>query len=59
MVKRGGGVAKRVVLEGLGWLLVVGGIIAMPLPGPGLLILVGGVAQIGRASGRDRVSSYV
>ena len=38
--------AKRVVLEGLGWFLVVGGIIAMPLPGPGLLILVGGVALL-------------
>ena len=45
-MSKSGHLAKRIVLEGLGWLLVVGGIIAMPLPGPGLLILVGGVALL-------------
>lgn len=36
--------AKRVGLEALGWLLVVGGIAALILPGPGLLMLFGGLA---------------
>lgn len=36
--------ARRVTLEGLGWLLVVGGIAALVLPGPGLLMLFGGIA---------------
>jgi hypothetical protein len=35
--------AKRVVLETLGWLLVVAGIAALILPGPGLLMLFGGL----------------
>jgi hypothetical protein len=38
--------AKRIVLESLGWLLVVVGIAALILPGPGLLILVGGLALL-------------
>jgi uncharacterized protein (TIGR02611 family) len=38
------GAAKRVTLEVLGWLLVVVGIAAIPLPGPGLLMLFGGMA---------------
>lgn len=38
--------AKRVALEGLGWLLVLGGIAALILPGPGLLMIVGGLALL-------------
>ncbi|SHF47863.1 Putative transmembrane protein (PGPGW) [Jatrophihabitans endophyticus] len=37
---------KRVALEGLGWLLVVGGIVALVLPGPGLLAIVAGLALL-------------
>ncbi len=35
--------AKRLVLEILGWGLVVLGVAALVLPGPGLLMLVGGL----------------
>lgn len=38
--------AKRVVLETLGWLLVLAGIAALVLPGPGLLMLFGGLALL-------------
>jgi uncharacterized protein (TIGR02611 family) len=38
--------AKRVVLETLGWILVVLGIAALVLPGPGLLALFAGVALL-------------
>lgn len=38
--------AKRVVLESLGWLLVVAGIAALVLPGPGLLALFAGMALL-------------
>lgn len=38
--------AKRVVLETLGWLLVAGGVAALVLPGPGLLMIVGGLALL-------------
>jgi uncharacterized protein (TIGR02611 family) len=37
------GAVKRVALEAAGWLLVVVGIVAIPLPGPGFLILAGGL----------------
>ena len=37
---------KRVVLEVLGWLLVIGGIAALVLPGPGLLALFAGLALL-------------
>ena len=40
--------AKRVVVEGLGWILVVVGIAALVLPGPGLLALFAGVALLAR-----------
>ena len=40
------GAAKRVVLETLGWLLVVAGIAALVLPGPGLLMLFAGLALL-------------
>jgi uncharacterized protein (TIGR02611 family) len=36
--------AKRVVVEGLGWILLVGGVAMMVLPGPGLLGIFGGLA---------------
>jgi hypothetical protein len=39
----GAGAAKRITLEVLGWLLVVAGIAALILPGPGLLMLAGGL----------------
>jgi uncharacterized protein (TIGR02611 family) len=43
-MRRGGAALKRVLLETLGWVLVVGGIAALILPGPGLLMLFGGLA---------------
>ena len=41
---RGG--AKRLVLETVGWLLVVAGIAALILPGPGLLMLFAGLVLL-------------
>lgn len=38
--------AKRVALESLGWLLIVIGFAALVLPGPGLLMLFGGLALL-------------
>jgi hypothetical protein len=38
--------AKRLALETVGWLLVVGGLAALVLPGPGLLMLFGGLAVL-------------
>lgn len=38
--------AKRVTLEVVGWLLVVAGVAALVLPGPGLLMLFGGLAVL-------------
>ncbi len=40
-----GAVRKMIVLV-LGWVLVVGGLAAMVLPGPGLLLLFGGMALL-------------
>jgi uncharacterized protein (TIGR02611 family) len=40
----GGAAAKRLVLEITGWTLVVVGIAALILPGPGLLMIFGGLA---------------
>ena len=37
---------KRFALEGLGWLLVVGGIAGLILPGPGLLAIFAGMALL-------------
>jgi hypothetical protein len=37
---------KRIALEGLGWLLVVGGLAAIVLPGPGLLAIFAGLALL-------------
>jgi hypothetical protein len=42
----GGAVAKRLVLETLGWLLVVAGVAALVLPGPGLLGIFAGLALL-------------
>jgi uncharacterized protein (TIGR02611 family) len=36
--------AKRIGVEAVGWLLVVAGIAALVLPGPGLLMVFGGLA---------------
>ena len=38
--------AKRILVEGLGWILVLVGIAALVLPGPGLLALFAGVALL-------------
>ena len=38
----------RFGLEALGWILIPVGIVLMPAPGPGLLILVAGVALLSR-----------
>jgi hypothetical protein len=40
------GVAKRVVLETLGWVLLVAGLAAIFLPGPGLLGMFAGLALL-------------
>lgn len=37
---------KRIAVEGLGWILVLVGIAALVLPGPGLLALFAGVALL-------------
>ena len=37
---------KRVLIEGAGWVLVLVGIAAIPLPGPGLLMLFAGLAVL-------------
>lgn len=38
--------ARRIVLETLGWILVVAGLAALVLPGPGLLALVAGLVLL-------------
>ena len=35
---------KRVLVEGAGWIMVIAGIAALILPGPGLLLLFAGLA---------------
>lgn len=42
----GSAYAKRIGLEVLGWTLVVAGIAALILPGPGLLMIFGGLAVL-------------
>jgi uncharacterized protein (TIGR02611 family) len=39
---------RRAGLEILGWILIPVGIVLMPLPGPGMLIVVSGVALLSR-----------
>lgn len=43
-----GAAAKRLAFEIVGWLLVVAGIAALILPGPGLLMVFGGLAVLSR-----------
>jgi uncharacterized protein (TIGR02611 family) len=38
--------ARRVAIEGLGWILLVAGVAALFLPGPGLLCLFAGLALL-------------
>ena len=40
------GTAKRILLEVLGWVLLLAGIAAMVLPGPGLLLMAAGLAVL-------------
>lgn len=40
------GTVKRIVLETIGWLMVLAGIAALVLPGPGLLLLFGGMVLL-------------
>lgn len=40
------GAAKKVLLTALGWLLVVAGVAALVLPGPGLILLFAGLAVL-------------
>ena len=42
----GGRAVRRIVLEIIGWLLVIGGIAALVLPGPGLLGIFAGLALL-------------
>lgn len=42
----GGSAVKRVVLEALGWILVVVGIAALVLPGPGLIAIFAGLVLL-------------
>jgi hypothetical protein len=37
---------KRLLLETVGWVLLLGGVAALVLPGPGLLMIVGGLALL-------------
>lgn len=40
------GTAKRLLLEVVGWLLLVAGVAALVLPGPGLLLMFAGLAVL-------------
>ncbi|RYJ00187.1 MAG: hypothetical protein EON52_24210, partial [Actinomycetales bacterium] len=44
--RRSHGLVRRVALETLGWTLVVAGLAALILPGPGLLGLAAGLAVL-------------
>lgn len=46
MTNLAGRAIKRIVLETLGWLFLVGGIAALVLPGPGLLLIFAGMALL-------------
>lgn len=45
-MRRSGAALKRIVLETVGWALVVAGIAALVLPGPGLLMLFAGLVVL-------------
>ncbi len=40
------GAAKRILLEAVGWLLLLAGLAAIVLPGPGLLLMFAGLAVL-------------
>lgn len=40
------GAAKRILLEAVGWILLLAGVAAMVLPGPGLLLMAAGLAVL-------------
>ena len=42
--------AKKWLLIALGWAIVLAGIVLMPLPGPGLFIVIGGLYFLSRQS---------
>jgi uncharacterized protein (TIGR02611 family) len=42
----GGRAAKRIALEVVGWVLVVAGVAALVLPGPGLLMIAAGLVVL-------------
>jgi len=44
MAVQGASAVRRVAFEALGWILVVAGIAALVLPGPGLLMIFAGMA---------------
>lgn len=44
MAVRGAGAVRRVAFETVGWTLVVAGVAALILPGPGLLMIFAGMA---------------
>lgn len=43
------GTAKRLILEVLGWVMLLAGIAAIFLPGPGLLLMFGGLALLSQS----------
>lgn len=45
---RANALLRRASHEGLGWLLVIGGILMMPLPGPGIVVIAAGVAILAK-----------
>ena len=45
-MRRTSAAVKRLALETLGWLLLIGGIAALVLPGPGLLLMLAGLALL-------------
>jgi hypothetical protein len=44
----GGATAKRLTLEVVGWVMLIVGVAALFLPGPGLLLMFGGLAVLSR-----------
>lgn len=46
MTRLGGAALKALVLEIVGWVLVLAGVAALALPGPGLLLLFGGLVVL-------------
>ena len=45
-MRRTSAAVKRLALETLGWLLLIGGVAALVLPGPGLLLMLAGLALL-------------